>query len=231
MSAPTFMLTVSSDHFSTWHHVNITAGVVASGISDPEKFLPWNFFDNAAIVWPEQLADHISQHTYRPEPFADPWPASGLVLVGSVHAFSASAPPSKSNCSECAACCSRSGTVSYHSSDHGRTFRRGEQLTPPPAKPSELVMVDEPNLGLLPDGTMIQVGHGDAHSTGRNTLAMARSTDHGRSWGDLRKIKGLVQPGWVYLGLWGLLCCVSITSTNSICGLQMLPQVWAWASG
>lgn len=191
MSAPTFMLTASIDHFNTWSHVNITAGVVAAGISDPEQFLPYNFFDNAAIVWPQN-------HTHQPEfQAAGEWPASGLVLVGSCHAFKAfpGTPPHSSNCSECAACCSRSGTVTYHSSDHGRTFQRGIELTPPPAKPSQLVMVDEPNLGLLPDGTLIQVGHGDAQSAGRNTLAMSRSTDHGRSWAPAKKIDGLVQPG------------------------------------
>ena len=118
------------------------------------------------------------------------------MLVGSCHAFKAiPGPPHSSNCSECAACCSRSGTVTYHSSDHGRTFQRGIELTPPAAKPSQLVMVDEPNLALLPDGTLIQVGHGDAQSAGRNTLAMSRSTDHGRSWAPAKKIDGLVQQG------------------------------------
>lgn len=200
MSAPTFMLTASTDHFKTWHHVNITAGVVAAGIADPEQFLPYNFFDNAAIIWPQhrhersQWFDQAATHS-RDDGISG-WPASGLVLVGSCHTFKSNhGPPNSSNCSECAACCSRSGTVTYHSSDHGRTFRRGVQLTPPPAEPSQLAMVDEPNLGLLPDGTLIQIGHGDAESPGRNTLAMSRSTDNGRSWANPTKIKGLVQPG------------------------------------
>ena len=39
------------------------------------------------------------------------------------------------------------------------------------------------------------VGHGDAQGRGRNTLAMASSTDNGYSFGTPRKISGLVQPG------------------------------------
>ena len=49
--------------------------------------------------------------------------------------------------------------------------------------------------GRLSNGTLLMVGHGDAMSTGRNTLALATSTDNGHSFQSLRKIPGLVQPG------------------------------------
>lgn len=196
MEAPTFWLTVSKDDFKTRSHINLTA--LATRYSpDPQTFLPYNFFDNAAVIAPAQpLSPSTGLMNQRhPVTSSGGWPASGLVLVGSVH-NSNSSDPSKHNCSECPICCRRTGSVTYHSSDHGRTFARGVQLTPPPTPLlSEYVMIDEPQLGRLPNGTYIMVGHGDAKSSGRNTLSMATSTDHGRSFGNLHKVPGLVQPG------------------------------------
>ena len=56
-------------------------------------------------------------------------------------------------------------------------------------------MAEEPQLGALSNGSVVIIGHGDARSAGRNTIATALSTDHGRSFGPLRKFPGLVQPG------------------------------------
>ena len=56
-------------------------------------------------------------------------------------------------------------------------------------------MAEEPQLGALSNGSVVIIGHGDARSAGRNTIATALSTDHGRSFGPLRKLPGLVQPG------------------------------------
>ena len=61
-------------------------------------------------------------------------------------------------------------------------------------------MIDEPQLARLTNGTLVMIGHGDAESAGRNTLAMAFSYDNGYSFRGLHKVAGLVQPG-VGLGL------------------------------
>ena len=94
------------------------------------------------------------------------------------------------------AVCNRVGAVTFWSGDHGRTLQQsGVELSPPPAPASDFVKIDEPQLALLPNGSMLMVGHGDALGPGRNTLALAISQDHGRTWVGLRKIEGLVQPG------------------------------------
>ena len=72
MAAPTFMLTASKDNFATWTHTNQTARVTATNL---EAFLPYNWFDNAAVVLPS-----ANDNTRKD----DGWPGSGLVLLGSV---------------------------------------------------------------------------------------------------------------------------------------------------
>ena len=102
--------------------------------TDIEQFLPFNWFDNAAVVWapanlstPASFADNVDD-------VADAdgsWPASGLVLVGSVHNDTkppAGVPPP--GCGE--AVCHNLGSVCYHSRDHGRTLTRGKELIPAP---------------------------------------------------------------------------------------------------
>jgi len=101
-----------------------------------------------------------------------------------------SAPPG--SCSE--AVCNAPVPGCWLSDDHGRTMRRGQVLSPPPAPPSEYIKLDEPQLGRLSNGTLLLVGHSDALSPGRNTLAMASSHDNGLSFGELHKIPQLVQP-------------------------------------
>ena len=176
MAAPTFILSVAKAPFKRFKHINLTASV-AKYAADPEAFLPFNFFQNAAVVWPrpQRQDGNVTQSA---------WSRSGTVLVGSAHNFS----PKTSDEP-------KQGSVSYYSSDHGRTFLRGVELVPPPAPPAEWAAIDEPQLGLLSNCELIMVGHGDAQSEGRNTLTIARSLDNGRSWGPPRKIPGLVQPG------------------------------------
>ena len=155
MSAPTFMLTVSKDSFKTWDHINMTA-LSTKYTPDPEAFLPFNWFDNAAVLVP-------SNPTAVPERAAratDPGWGAGLVLVGSVHNYSKKPGVQKNKnipqhehagvgagAGVGAAYQTGHGSVCYHSTDHGRTLKRGRELVPPAAPSSQFVQIDEPQLG------------------------------------------------------------------------------------
>jgi hypothetical protein len=194
MTAPTFMLAASKDNFQTWTHTNQTERAVADNATvDPEAFLPYNWFDNAAVVLPSASVSEPTGTGGLSGPTSWPGTGGGLVLVGSTRHFNKTGrPPPK--CAEIV--CNRVGAVTFWSGDHGRTLqRRGLELSPPPAPASEFVKIDEPQLALLPNGSLLMVGHGDALGPGRNTLALALSHDHGLSFVGLRKISGLVQPG------------------------------------
>lgn len=111
------------------------------------------------------------------------------MLAASIRNFSRPA-----HCPE--AVCAFQGSVCYISHDHGRTLHRGSVFYPPAtSSPSEYVQLDEPQLGRLWNSSLLLIGHGDATSPGRDTLAMATSTDNGMTFGGLHKIPGLVQPG------------------------------------
>jgi hypothetical protein len=171
MAAPSFFLTVSTDGFRTWRHINQTEIVESdrTRTGTVESFLPYNFFDNAAVVLPG---------------------GAGTVLAASIRNFSR-----PKHCQE--AVCAFQASVCYTSHDHGRRLDvRGKVLYPPATRTaSEYVQLDEPQLARFSNGTLVMIGHGDAMTSGRNTLAMATSSDNGMSFSGLHKIPGLVQPG------------------------------------
>lgn len=191
MAAPTFMLTVSTDNFeSHWEHINQTASVAKAG-RDPEAFLPFNWFDNAAVVYDAgsiTVSTGTGAAVESKDRRARGWEEGGLVLVGSIHNFSNHSKNASYD----------KWAVCYHSSDHGRTLARGVDVHPDEASN---ISVNEPQLAKFANGTLLLVGHGDALYPGRNRLSMATSTDFGRTFSPPRNVPGLVQPG---LGL-GLL--------------------------
>eukprot|EP01050_Picozoa_sp_SAG11_P013825 SAG11_NODE_1645_length_4524_cov_7.819435_3_plen_468_part_00 len=192
MAAPTFMLTVSKFPFRAWKHINQTALLVDKlHPPDPERLLSEHNF-RGVVVLPKPLptaVDSLLPYNWFDNAVVH-LPNLTTVLAGSFRNFSAPAGP------ECAeAVCNRPVPGCWASDDHGRTMARGNMLQPPPAPPSEYIRLDEPQLGRLSNGTLLLVGHGDAISPGRNTLAMASSTDNGLTFDNLHKIPHLVQPG------------------------------------
>ena len=85
------------------------------------------------------------------------------------------------------AVCAFQASVCYTSHDHGRRLDvRGKVLYPPATRTaSEYVQLDEPQLARFSNGTLVMIGHGDAMTSGRNTLAMATSSDNGMSFSGL----------------------------------------------